>query len=325
MAKYNLDNIMEKVSKREEPLNYYPDDTRVDISGSGSNEDKSVVYLDIRTLIDNPNNHFSKMDGETWEEFVGSIKELGILTPLIVRDREDGNYEILAGHNRKNAAMEIGLDKLPCLIVDADDVEASVIVAVTNKQRENTTDIEWAWCYRTTYEALKRTAGRHSIENCDHSGHNLRTVDIVAEKYGIGRNTLQRKMRLAYLIPQLAGLYLDKKITQAQAVDLSYLNMVQQANVVMGVSEYNYKMTNEIAKELRARAEASEDAGEDFNIDEIFDLLKNESEPVIKTKRVKKYEVDESLFPINLKKGVREAYITKALEYIRDNEIEIEI
>lgn len=339
MAKYNLDNIMGNMGKREAPLNYYPDDTRVDISGSVRDQEKSVVYLDIRTLVDNPNNHFSKMEGEDWEEFLGSIKEVGILTPLIVREKGEGIYEILAGHNRKNAAKEIGIDKLPCLIAEADDVTASVIVAVTNKQRENTTEIEWAWAYRNTYEALKKdkntnlkNVGNSSFLSSSHSGNSIneqeensrRTIDIVAEKYGVGKNTIHRKIRLAYLVPQLSSLYLKKKINQQQAIELSYLEDILQYNVVMAITEKNCTMTNELAKLLRQEAEKAKNEGREFGISDIFRISKGDT-PKKEVKRPIRYKVDESLFPAELKKKRREQYITKALEYIKENEIKIEI
>lgn len=133
--KYNIENLIGNLSDKEnfvEPEkvpNLYPDDTRVDISGDA--KEQSILDIDIRCLKDNPNNHFAPLSEEAWEEFKGSIKEMGILTPLIVRKAEqEGFYEILAGHNRKNAAKEIGLTKLPCIVVEADDVEASVIVGV---------------------------------------------------------------------------------------------------------------------------------------------------------------------------------------------------
>lgn len=345
--KYNIENLIGNLSDKEnfvEPEkvpNLYPDDTRVDISGDA--KEQSILDIDIRCLKDNPNNHFAPLSEEAWEEFKGSIKEMGILTPLIVRKAEqEGFYEILAGHNRKNAAKEIGFTKLPCIVVEADDVEASVIVGVTNKQRENTTEIEWAWCYRTTYEAMKKGVGRPSKINvptvgtlnsddedkCTHHGNilnnNKRTIDIVAEKYGVGKNTIARKIRLAYLVPQLANLYLSKKINQQQAIELSYLKDILQYNVVMAITEKNCTMTNELAKLLREEAENAEKEGRDFGISDIFRISKDDTLEK-EVKRPKRYKVDESLFPVKLKKGMREQYIMKALEYIKEKGIEIEV
>lgn len=100
-----------------------------------------VENIEVEKLLDNPNNRFHKIEGEKWEEFLGSIKEHGIQVPLIVRP-VGTNYEIIAGHNRKRGAIESGIVKVPCLVKDIDDVEASVLVAITNSQRENTTEIE---------------------------------------------------------------------------------------------------------------------------------------------------------------------------------------
>lgn len=330
--KYNIENLIGNLSDKEnfvefvEPEkvpNLYPDDTRVDISGDA--KEQSILDIDIRCLKDNPNNHFAPLSEEAWEEFKGSIKEMGILTPLIVRKAEqEGFYEILAGHNRKNAAKEIRLTKLPCIVVEADDVEASVIVGVTNKQRENTTEIEWAWCYRTTYEAIKKSVGRPTKDKLSHNETILRTDEIVAEKYGISRPTLQRKIRLAYLVPQLANLYLSKKINQQQAIELSYLRDILQYNVVMAITEKNCTMTNELAKLLREEAENAEKEGRDFGISDIFRISKDDTLEK-EVKRPKRYKVDESLFPVKLKKGMREQYIMKALEYIKEKGIEIEV
>ena len=169
-----------------------------------------VENIEVEKLLDNPNNRFHKIEGEKWEEFLGSIKEHGIQVPLIVRP-VGTNYEIIAGHNRKRGAIESGIVKVPCLVKDIDDVEASVLVAITNSQRENTTEIEWGWAYRNTYELLKRPSGERTDLTCPHEGNRLenetdltcphegnrlekgkKTVDIVAEKYGVGKNTVHR-------------------------------------------------------------------------------------------------------------------------------------
>ena len=301
--KYNIENLIGNLSDKEnfvefvEPEkvpNLYPDDTRVDISGDA--KEQSILDIDIRCLKDNPNNHFAPLSEEAWEEFKGSIKEMGILTPLIVRKAEqEGFYEILAGHNRKNAAKEIRLTKLPCIVVEADDVEASVIVGVTNKQRENTTEIEWAWCYRTTYEAIKKSVGRPTKDKLSHNETILRTDEIVAEKYGINRPTLQRKIRLAYLVPQLANLYLSKKINQQQAIELSYLRDILQYNVVMAITEKNCTMTNELAKLLREEAENAEKEGRDFGISDIFRISKDDTLEK-EVKHPKRYKVENASF-----------------------------
>lgn len=303
---------------------------------------KSVVEnISPDLLDDNPNNHFHRIEGDKWDEFVGSIKEFGVITPLIVRKAPSGRYEILAGHNRKYGAIEAGLKEVPCIVTDVDDVDASVIVGITNNQREETTDLEWGWSYRTTYEALKKAVGRpkekdennvpsvgtlSSEDNVPSVGtlnQKGRTVDIVAQKYGVGKGTIQNKIRLTYLTEQLYGALVKAKAPQGVMVDLSYLTPVDQANLAAEIAWEGLIVTEELAKSLKAMA--SEKNGENIGIDNLCAFVSANGENKEKApSRPKKYLVDESLFPKSIKKQDRESYITKALLYILNNEISLE-
>ena len=302
---------------------------------------KSIVEnINPDLLDDNPNNHFHRIEGDKWDEFVGSIKEFGVITPLIVRKAPSGRYEILAGHNRKYGAIESGLKEVPCIVTDVDDVDASVIVGVTNNQREETTDLEWGWSYRTTYEALKNDHGgdRKSSSHdgnlkkneeegsSSHDGNlkeeGIKTLDIVAQKYGVGKNTVHRKIRLTYLTEQLYGALVKAKAPQGVMVDLSYLRPVDQANMASEIAWEGLIVTEELAKSLKAMAQ--EKNGEDIGIDALYAFVRSAGTNKEKApKRPKKYMVDESLFPKEVKKGERENYIVKALSYILDNNISV--
>lgn len=292
---------------------------------------KTVIQdIPISLLDDNPNNHFHRIEGEKWEEFVGSIKEYGILNPLIIRRKDEGRYEVLAGHNRKYAAIESGLEEAPCIITDVDDVDASVIVGVTNNQREETTDLEWGWAYRSTLETLKKAPHRPKKEESEkgtHDGHLLevgtKTIDIVAQKYGVGKGTAQRKIRLTYLIEQLYNMLLESKVSQAVMIDLSYLSEVDQANLASEIAWNKVQITEEMAKELKAKAQ--ELKGGDIGIDELYSFVSRaeDSQSEEKPKRPKKYSVEEMLFPKEVKKQEREEYITKALLYILEHNIKL--
>lgn len=204
MAKYNLENLQDIVKiEPNEITDIFGENKGSNINFEEELEKrggKYIVDVEVKRLKDNPNNKFHKIDGEKWEVFVASIKEYGIMQPIIVRPvgRENrlDTLEIIAGHNRVRAAKEVGLDRVPAIISDADDVDASVIIGITNNQRENTTDLEWGWAYRNTYETIKRPSGR-KIENGhqfgDQKNKGKKTEEIVAEKYGVGRGTIQRK------------------------------------------------------------------------------------------------------------------------------------
>ena len=328
MAKYNLENLQDIVKiEPDEITDIFGENKGNNINFEEELEKrggKYIVDVEVKRLKDNPNNKFHKIDGEKWEAFVASIKEYGIMQPIIVRPvgRENrlDTLEIIAGHNRVRAAKEIGLDRVPAIISDADDVDASVIVGITNNQRENTTDLEWGWAYRNTYETIKRPSGR-KIENGhqfgDQKNKGKKTEEIVAEKYGVGRGTIQRKMRLTYLEQQLLQLYESKKITQDIAIELSYLSSVEQINIA-SLNADGMKLTLDIAKRFRQLSKDGE-----LNIDNIKKIWESEGEQEIKKVRPKKYMIDDILFPKSVKKGERENYIKKALQYIIDNNINV--
>lgn len=117
----------------------------------------AVTEIEIDLLKESSMNHFRAISGEEWDEFVASIRSHGILTPITVRPAQGGKYEILAGHNRVRGAKAAGLEIIPAIVRDVDDVEASIIIADTNLQREEVTDLEKGWAYRNIFEAIARS------------------------------------------------------------------------------------------------------------------------------------------------------------------------
>ena len=288
---------------------------------------KLVEHAPIELFDDNPNNHWHRISGEKWEEFVSSIREVGILTPLIVRRKQEGRFEILAGHNRKHGAIEAGLTELPYMVMDVDDVKASVIMAVTNDQREGTSDLEWGWAYRNTYETLKRSAGRPKEDADGKAGEiiipsvgtipkGIRTVEVVARMYGVGRGTVERKIRLTYLVEPLYDICTKKGYTQKVLNDLSYLPEPEQLAVAQMISGASIIVTEETAKMLREKMKEHA-----VSIEEIRACCTSEDVPEKAPDRRRKYYVDEVLFPEHIKKNQRENYIICALEYIREHQI----
>lgn len=279
-----------------------------------------VRDLDIRSLEDSRDNHFQKIRGENWEEFVESIRQFGVVTPLIVRPKagQPGRYEILAGHNRKSGAVQAGLRAVPCITVDVNDVDASVLIGITNQQREGVSDLEWGWTYRTTLEALKR-----DTEAASSSGRppGERSIDIVARKYGVNRKTCQRKIRLTYLIPQLYELGLKKKYPQKALVDLSYLPVPVQVNVVQAVSFENIVMTEAAAAGLRRAAAADPD----LSIGDVLYLCRDlgKAGPPVTRRRSDRYDVPACLFPKGLPKNRRQEHVLAAMKYILEHDIDL--
>ena len=286
-----------------------------------------IKNLPLAQLQSYPRHHFVMDKGEDWESFVESIKLYGIMQPIIVRKVNDQKdiYQIIAGHRRTEGGREAGLTEIPAIVIEADDIEASILVGLTNKQRENISDIEWGFTYRETYELMKRQAGRPK-ENCGHRDHNLKgkkTLDVLAEKYGESAKTIQRKMRLTYLINLLLELFESKLLTQAAAVDLSYLTEKEQDIVGTVICGGQINVTPEIAKMLKTKSEEKRASGEmELDINDIYEVTgtMTEKKAVIKEQ---KFTVPDAYFPGGLKKKEKEKYILKALQYIQEHGISI--
>lgn len=301
------------------------------------NHKDEIVNIPVAEIKEYPNHMFKRI--AKWDEFVESIKEHGILMPLLVVEDKDepGKYIAIAGHNRRAAAEQIGIKDVPAVILDIDEVEASVLVGVTNCQREKVSDIEWGWAYRNTYELMKRKAGRpkencgqadhnyDDFKNCGQADHNLKgakTVEIIAEKYGVSAKTLQRKMRLTYLIEPLAEWTISGKLKQEPAIELSYLEEEEQESVFEVVSDSGAVINTELAEKIREKAELSSKPLSRKEIREIIfgnDKLK----PFLKKKSI---AVPLDYFPPTLTKPKeREAYVLKAIEYVKSNNIVLDL
>lgn len=302
------------------------------IKEKGNNEDGEIIKnIKLIKLQESKLNRFRPITGDEWNEFVSSIISHGILTPITVRPIDDDNYEILAGHNRVRGAKEAGLLEVPAIVKNVDDVEASYIIADTNLQREEVTDLEKGWAYRNIFEAINRNGSnqfnqkialshdgtKQDEKALSHDGTMLRSDEIIAQKYGIGRNTVNRKIRLTYLIPPLYTCYEEKLITQEIAEQLSYLRNNEQA-LIEGLLHEGMEIDKEIAKDIRDESEKREI--NDIDMKNIAGSNVKHKEPKV---RIKRYRIDETLFPKNIKKGLREDYLIKALTYILENGIEV--
>lgn len=230
-----------------------------------------AVELPLKELSASPKNAFRQLDEETYSELKASLQASGLVYPVIVRPRDsiqsypiNGEYEILAGHNRVRAARDLGWETIKASIVRVDDVQAVRIINDSNLQRTGVTELEKAWAYRQLFDAMQRQGqrtdlmamleGQNTMEGDDGLGAMVaqssngskrtsdtigevcglpdtvsesskrETVDTIGEMYGQSGRTVRRKIRLTYLIDELYRLYERKDISQGAAVDLSYRN-----------------------------------------------------------------------------------------------------
>ena len=173
---------------------------------------------------------FKVLDDELMEQTVESIKQIGVVSPLIVRPDPEGGFEILSGHRRLHAAQLAGLETVPVIVKEMDDDAAIIFMVDSNLQRENILPSERAFSYKMKLEAMKHQAGRPSKENDSQLGNNFGKLssEEMAEELGTSKNQIFRYIRLTNLITEILDMVDEKKIAFNPAVELSYLKPSEQ-------------------------------------------------------------------------------------------------
>ena len=173
---------------------------------------------------------FKVLDDELMAQTVESIKQIGVVSPLIVRPDPEGGYEILSGHRRLHAAQLAGLETVPVIVKEMDDDAAIIFMVDSNLQRENILPSERAFSYKMKLEAMKHQGERGDLTSGQVGQKSIGTVsrDIVAEQAGDSSRNVQRFIRLTNLIPEILDMVDEKKIAFNPAVELSYLKMSEQ-------------------------------------------------------------------------------------------------
>jgi len=200
---------------------------------SGTNiEDKlgktpAIQTVSVGDLHPFPNHPFQVRSDEAMQATIASIKVYGVLVPAIVRPRKEGGYEIIAGHRRKYACEQAGLETIPVIVRDLDDNEATIIMVDSNLQRENILPSERAQAYKMKLEAIKRQGERNDLTS-GQVGTRSRSDEKIAEGTSESARTIQRYIRLTELIPTLQELVDDRKIGLTPASEISFLKPKEQ-------------------------------------------------------------------------------------------------
>lgn len=195
---------------------------------------EKVVTLNPAEISDFPNHPFKVKQDDDMAEMVESIRKYGVLVPALVRPKEDGGYEMVAGHRRKFAAALAGIAEIPCIVRILTDDEATIVMVDSNLQREKILPSEKAFAYKMKLEAMKRQAGRPSKENSVPLGQNFEgktSRELLAAKSPDSNTQIQRYIRLTDLIPPVLQMVDDGKIAFRPAVELSYLSKEQQKSL----------------------------------------------------------------------------------------------
>ena len=202
--------------------------------------------IEIERIHAFPNHPFKVLDDEKMDTLVDSIRENGILNPVIVRPDQSGNYEMISGHRRLHAAKIVGLKKVPAIVKEMSDDEAIIKMVDANIQREEILPSERAFSLKMKMDAIKRQ-GKRSDLTSDHNGPKLASVEV-GQTVGISSTQVKRYIRLTELIPELLECTDNKKIGLVMAVDLSYLDEQVQKWV------YEYFKENEFLKPVQVEA-----------------------------------------------------------------------
>ena len=267
-------------------------------TAAAAQEDK-ITLLPLSELHDFPNHPFKVRDDEAMQETAESIRQYGVLVPAIVRPREDGGYEIIAGHRRRHGSELAGLSAMPCIVRQMDDDTATILMVDSNIQRENILPSERAQAYKMKLEAIRRKAGRPAKEtenlpeeNCDQVGHNFdgkRSVEIVADEAGESKSQVQRYIRLTELTPELQQMVDEKKIGMTPAVEISYLKPEEQQMLLTAID--SEQATPSLSQAQRMK-KLSRDGK--LNDDTMLDIMMEQKKPegynvVLSADKLRKY------------------------------------
>ena len=264
--------------------------------------------LKTKDLYPFPDNPFHVVEDETLSELAESIKEFGIVTPIITRPKEDGNgYEVIAGQRRVRASELAGINTIPAFVLPLDRDRAIITLVDSNLQRENILPSERAFAYRMKSEAMKRQGFRTDLTSSQ-VVTKLRTDDKVAQGFGVGRMTVQRFIRLTELIPPILQMVDEGKIALTPAVELSFLKKDEQENLFATMESEEATPSLSQAQRMKQLSQSGR-----LDMDTIFAIMTeekgNQKETLkINTSKLKKY------FPKNTTPKQMEDTIIKLLE-----------
>lgn len=194
---------------------------------------QDFTVLKIADLHPFPDNPFRVAEDGQLAELAESIKEFGVVTPIITRPKEDGNgYEVIAGQRRVRASQLAGIETVPAFVLPLDRDRAIITLVDSNIQRENILPSERAFAYKMKLEAMKRQGFRTDLTSSQ-LGTELRTDENIAQGFGVGKTTVQRFIRLTELIPPLLQMVDEGQIALTLAVELSFLKKDEQENLLM--------------------------------------------------------------------------------------------
>lgn len=265
-----------------------------------------IQNLPLDKLEPFPNHPFKVIDDDKMLETVESIKERGVLVPILVRPKNDGNFEIVSGHRRHHASQLAGLTEIPAIVREMDDDTAILLMVDSNLQREELLPSEKAFAYKMKLDAIKRQGKRTDLTSAQ-IVPKLQARDIVAHDAGVNRMEVTRYVRLTYLVPDLLDRVDNKTMAFNAAVEVSYLTEPEQLMLCDAIEREECTPNLSQAKRLK---QYSQDGKLDENV---MDAIMTEEKP-IEEKLVLKGDVLAKYFPRTYTPSQKQKIIVKLLE-----------
>ena len=275
-----------------------------------------VKAIPLDQISDFPNHPFKVRMDEKMLEMIESVREYGVLSPAVVRPKEDGTYEMIAGHRRKLASQMADRSEMPCIVRDLTDEEATIIMVDSNLQREEILPSEKAFAYKMKLDAMKRQAGRPS-KNSVPVAQDLRgktSRQILGEQIGESQDQIRRYIRLTELIKPILDMVDDKKIALRPAVEMSYLSQDQQEMLLDTMQLQDCTPSHAQAIKMRKFAEEGR-----LNEDVILSIMSEEKGNQKEQFRIPRERINKYFSPGASAKQIEDTII-KALELYRKRE-----
>lgn len=270
-----------------------------------------IYDIPLSEIDDFPDHPFKVKLDEDMDQLVQSIKERGIITPVTLRPKEDGRYEIVSGHRRKKACELAGFDTVKAEVREMTRDEAIILMVESNLQRSTILPSEKAFSYKMRLEAMNRQGQRTDL-TCDPVGHKLqgmKSVEIVAESSPDSKTQVQRYIRLTELIPELLDLVDEGRIAFRPAVELSYLQKEEQSALLEQIAYVD--ATPSLAQAIKLKRFSQD--GKLNN--EVIESIMSEEKPNQREKINIKYAEARRFIPASVPYEKTGEYILKALEY----------
>ena len=283
-----------------------------------------VTDLPTTEISDFPNHPFKVRMDESMTEMVGSIKERGVLSPVLVRPMPDGSYQMVSGHRRRMAAELVELPTVPCIVRELTDDEAIIIMVDSNLQREQVLPSEKAFAYKMKLDAMKRQGQRTDL-TCAPLGHksgNPKSRDIVASESGDSKSQIQRYIRLTNLLPEILDMVVNSVLKEKDklqmalrpAVELSYLTEDEQKDLLETMAVEDCTPSHAQAIKMRDFSEKGK-----LNADVILSIMQEEKPNQVEQFKMPKSRIAK-FFPAGTPAQKIEDTIVKALEMYRKRE-----